>query len=98
MERTEIEKIIEEIQNTNLPDKVTHFEKKYPEFRNKYENLFKVACSRKIDKNMLNYMFDLKDKINAKEIDQFSASAKVGTCLYDKYINPKITNLPPTKK
>lgn len=90
MERTQIENIVHEIQSERKNNKEDYYSKKYPEFKDKYENLFRVVCTRKIDNEMLTKMLNLKDSIDKKEIDQFSASANVGQDLYDKYIKHKI--------
>lgn len=90
MDRSNILKIVNEIQNTQKNNKEEYYGKKYPEFKEKYSNLFRVICTRRIDKEMLTRMLNYKDSIDKKEIDQFNASAIVGQELYDIYIKPKI--------
>lgn len=95
MDRSHILSIVNEIQNTNKSNKEDYYGMKYPEFKEKYSNLFRIICTQNIDREMLTRMLNYKDSIDRKEIDQFSASAIVGQELYDIYIKSKIDDKNP---
>lgn len=98
MENHEIEKIIIEMNRyPNDHTKADIFGKKYPVFKEKYEKMFEIACTRPLELDKLRFMLKHLEKMRNNELDQHQASAKVGQKLYDQYVEPKIRNLPPTK-
>lgn len=99
MDSKEIEKIIAEMNKyPNNGEKAEVFGKKYPEFKEKYEKMFEIACTRQLELDKLRFMLKQLEKMQNNELDQHQASVKVGQKLYDQYVEPKIRNLPPTKK
>lgn len=93
----DIKKIALEIYNDNISEKETYYKKKYLEFSEKYETLFRYCCNGELELDKFNMMINLITKIQKNQITQYDASAAVGRHMYDVYIDPKIKDLPPTK-
>ena len=86
----DVAKIVKEIQESKRPNKHDYFEQKYPEFAEKYERLFEVACERKLDLQQLSVMLRLADKVKSEEVSQHEASVAIGQNLYNQYVRPKL--------
>jgi hypothetical protein len=89
-ERIEIRKIINKITNSSISNKETHFSDEYPQFKKKYPGLFDMACNDKLNKQNLEYMLSMLEKMENEKMSQYDASAQVGTMLYQKYVEPNL--------
>ena len=94
IERVEIRKIVNKITNSSISNKETHFSDEYQHFKKKYPGLFDMACNNKLNKENLEYMLSMLEKMENEKMTQYDASAQVGTMLYQKYVEP---NLPVTQ-
>lgn len=91
--------IVNAIQNTNVPHKAEYFASKYAVFKQRYPQLYALACKdEKFDTKTLEFMLEMLGKMGNETLTQYDASANVGQMLYDKYIHENIKDLPPTKK
>jgi hypothetical protein len=95
MDTETIRSIICEIQNSKIADKETYFSKKYPEFKQKYPMMLSISCNSKLEMANLEFMFKMIEQIDKKDTNQYDASAVVGQMLFDKYIDPKLSKIPP---
>jgi hypothetical protein len=88
----EILAIVKEIRAFPGSNKVKerHFSQLYPEFVERYTNLFELACEPSFDMARLEYMLGLRDRIVAKEQTVEEASKEVGQTLFDVYVKPKL--------
>jgi hypothetical protein len=64
--------------------------KKYPFLEETYRAIFNIVASDAYDFNKLSFMLNMAKNVEKKEIDEYEASVKVGTVLYEQYVKPKI--------
>lgn len=81
----------------NPKDKQQTFQKRHPEFAERYPALFEMACHPNFDMSKLQYMLNLRDQITQKERTVEDASKEVGQTLFNEYVHPIVSNMPPTK-
>lgn len=84
----EIMSIVKEIYDFDgsHKQKESVFSKKYPEFAENYKMLFSMACDSSFDFDRLQYMLNLRDKIDTKEVTFEAASKEVGQAMFDVYV------------
>jgi 3-methyladenine DNA glycosylase AlkD len=92
MNREQILDIVKIINSSTLKNKEEHFSKLYHEFKETYPNLFAMACKGVRDMKMLEFMFDMMDKINNNHTSTHQASVEVGQKLFDKFVHPSLSN------
>ena len=90
-ERSDIRKIIDTITSSILSDKQYHFSEKYPAFKKKYPGLFDMACGDTLQKDKIEFMLTMLEKMDKEKMTQYDASAQVGTMLYEEYVKPGLT-------
>jgi hypothetical protein len=89
-ERENIQRIVNDIAGSTLVNKESYFGEKYPTFKSKYPNLFRLSCEGKIDNSNLSFMLAMLSKMENRELNQYDASAEVGQMLFSKYVEPRI--------
>ena len=95
--KNEIMEIIRDIQGTDAEDKEEIFSNKYKSFKDKYANLYTMACGKQgqLDMKMLENMLDMMEKINNKETTQHDADIVIGQEIFNKFID--VSKLPKSK-
>jgi hypothetical protein len=89
----DVKRIVEYIQKSPIENKEEVFGEKYKNFKANYPVLFAVACKKeKIDKNMFDMMLNKLEEINSKSITQHEASVEVGQILYNRFVDPVISD------
>lgn len=84
---------ISHLKQTNLPLYNFILEEKYKEFKDDYPTLFKtILNSNKL--KMLYKMIATIKKIKLGSIDRLSGEKEIGQILYNKYIDPVVSNIP----
>lgn len=73
--------------------KMDHFMKKYEYLHKESVHLFKKISEKELDQGHFAYMLQCLSQMEQKQINQFDASAKFGTRVYDAYIKPKLDNV-----
>lgn len=73
-------------------EKKTVFAKEYEQFSTTYPVLFDVCCNNDSDMTKLEFMVKMLKKINANQMTQHVASAKVGQNLFDTFVQPMVDN------
>jgi hypothetical protein len=71
-------------------DRARIFRRKYPEFAERYDSLFEMACAATFDIVCLQSMLALRERIHTKQMSVDDASAVVGQGLFNKYVAPAI--------
>jgi hypothetical protein len=92
---TSIEVIVDEIRKDEFAfskkdQKVEFYVNKYPDEADKYPMLIKSACDPSFDFEKLQWMMNMLNKVNTKELSQYDASVKVGEELVNEYVKPKL--------
>jgi hypothetical protein len=88
MERADkIESITQEILNYK-GNKKLHFDKKYPEFVQRYPILFDMCCDPRCDKQKLDYILSMYKKVENNSMTSQIASVNVGQHMFDTYVKP----------
>jgi hypothetical protein len=84
----EIMAIVSEISASPLKikDRERTFRRKYPEFADRFESLFKMVCLPSFDVRCLMSMLEMRDRILSKQMTVDTASRIVGQGLFDKYV------------
>lgn len=59
--------------------------------------LFEMSTQHDFDINRLQFMLQMKDKIENANISQHDASAVIGQVLFNDYVKDKIKDAPPDK-
>lgn len=91
METSEIRHAVNDILSSDVSNKEEHFAEKYPDFKEKYPVLYKTVCDGGKTEH-LDFMLNLLEQMNKKQKTQHDASVAVGQMLFDKYVDPKISN------
>jgi hypothetical protein len=73
--------------------KSEHFIKKYEYLHKESIHLFKKICEKELDDGHFSYMLQCLSQMERNQINQFDASAKFGTRVYDAYIKPKLDGI-----
>jgi hypothetical protein len=89
MRSQEIEQIVNDIRYKISNNKKID-DKDYIEFKNKYENLYKMCMQKNFDSNQFNYFLHKLKQIEEKKITEYDASVSIGTLLVDKYVKPQL--------
>lgn len=95
-----IKEIVEEIQKcTRERDDSIDFttfkeemSKKYSDFRDNYPTIFEKVLDNTLDIERFNYMINMANKIDNKEMTNYDASVKVGERLVDEFVKPNLKN------
>lgn len=95
IERDNIKNIFHEIQDSKLDSqsKIEKYSEKYPEFKEKYPKFFESLCNGTMNVNTFKFMLEMLYKMEHENLSQYDASSKVGTLLYNNYIEPKVTKI-----
>ena len=86
--------VIEELQKSKLIgiEKEKHFVKIFPEITSKYPKIIKMACDDEgFDYDKAFWMIEQKNKVDAHQMTQYSASVEVGELLVNDFIKPVIS-------
>jgi hypothetical protein len=96
----EIAKEIQDYTDGGPATKKDVFEKKYPEFAKNYHMLFAMLCENGngFDMTMLQYMLNLRDKIDTDKVSFDNASKEVGQKMFDIYVKPNVPKTPTANK
>ena len=73
-------------------DRARIFRRKYPEFAERYDSLFEMACAPTFDISCLESMLTLRERVNTKQMSVDDASAVVGQGLFNMYVAPAVGN------
>jgi hypothetical protein len=92
----EIMTIVREIREYTGSDKrrKAEFEKKYPDFVERYPMLFQLACEPTFDLDRLEYMIKLRESIKTQETTLEDASKEIGQKMFDIYVKDRIPEPP----
>lgn len=88
----EILTIVRDIMTAPLTvkDKARVYRTKYPEFAERYEHLFNMACEPNFEFEKLEYMIRLREKVNTGRMTFENASKQVGQKMFDEYVKPMV--------
>lgn len=91
MEAEKIMNIAKEIISSSLKanSKKVHFEKKFPDFAEKYPTLFNKCCETS-DITTIQYVLNMLLNIEQNKMTQETATANVGQKLFDEYVKPYV--------
>jgi hypothetical protein len=79
-------------------EKEKKFRQKYPHFAEFYPTLLDLACRPQFEMSKLQYFLQLRDQITQRERTVEDASKEVGQALFDEYVQPVVSKLPPNKQ
>ncbi len=89
MDQNERQKIIDAVKDINTSEeksKETVFKKKYSWLKEKYPNLYRLACNENIiDSRNLGFMLEMLEKME-QGTTQEKASEEVGKYLFNEYV------------
>lgn len=101
MANDEILKVVTEMteDETRSPkEKKKFFQRKHPEFAERYSSLFEMACRPNFDMQKLRFMLAMRSKIQTNSMTVDQASAQVGQAMFNHYVKPIVDVTPPDKK
>ena len=75
-------------------EKQRMFRKSFPEFVEKYPNLFQMSCEPDFNIDRLAYMLRMRDAVDEQKVTQHQASVSVGENLFQEYVKPLIDAAP----
>jgi hypothetical protein len=82
-----VRKITNVIINSNVQDKESYFRPIYENFATKYPFLFEMCCKPNVDKDTLEMMLSMLEKIKNNKMTQDKASEDIGQHLFNKYVD-----------
>lgn len=99
MDAEKIMDIAKEIVASSLKtsSKKIHFEKKFPDFAEKYPTLFSKCCESS-DLSTIQYVLNMLLNIEQNKMTQETATANVGQKLFDEYVKPYVDESALTRK
>jgi hypothetical protein len=77
-------------QSGSTKDKQRIVRKTFPEFAEKYPNLFQMACEPDFNVERLAYMLKMRDAVEQQKVTQHQASVSVGENLFQEYVKPLV--------
>lgn len=88
-DKEKIMHIVKTITESTVPNKEKHFAPVYKVFKNKYPQLFALACKSgsTMDMKTLEYLLDMLDKVQKQETTQEDASIAVGQALFNQFVD-----------
>ena len=90
---SEIQRIVTEIRESKVPNKLTYFSKLYPVFSKALPTLFEKACDDMFPLKYLDLMLGQRDNMFIKD-----AETIVHNALNEEYLNPVLSNLDANKQ
>lgn len=85
-------------QSGTTKEKQRIFRKSFPDFVEKYPNLFQMSCEPDFNVERLTYMLRMRDAVEQQKVTQHQASVSVGENLFQEYVKPLVDAVPPPKK
>lgn len=88
-----VKEIRQVVESNEYPTENTRrevLEKRYPEFATRHAHLFTMACETNFDMDRLEFMLNLRDKVENKKVTFEDASKTVGQVMFDSYIKDKV--------
>jgi len=101
LENDEILRVVEEMaQDTSRSpkEKKKYYQRKFPEFAERYNALFEMACRPNFDMPRLRYMLAMRSRIQSQSLTVEQASAQVGQAMFNHYVKPIVDAAPPSDK